>query len=104
MSLTIVITRDVQGRYRGFLGSVMLEIAPGTYVSPRMSKGVRERVWDVISGWHAELGQGSLTLIWRDKAAPGGVRVAQCGEPPKELVEADVMLLARRALKARTSD
>ena len=29
MPLTMVITRDVEDRYRGFLGSAMLELAPG---------------------------------------------------------------------------
>lgn len=61
MSLTVIVTRDVQARYRGFLGSAMLELAPGVYISPRMNQGVRDRVWEVISGWHAQLGDGSLT-------------------------------------------
>jgi CRISPR-associated protein Cas2 len=102
MSLTIIITSDVQGRYRGFLGSTMLELAPGIYISPRMNEAVRERLWDVISGWHGELNQGSLTLIWRDKAAAGGVAIKQCGEPPKVLVEVDGLLLARREIKTGT--
>jgi CRISPR-associated protein Cas2 len=100
LSLTVIITRDLQGRYRGFLGSTMLELAPGVYVSPRMNKAVRERVWDVVSGWHAQLGQGSITLLWRDKSAPGHMSVKQCGEPPKELVEVDDLLLVKRAIKA----
>ena len=29
MPMTVVITRDVEDRYRGFLSSVMLELAPG---------------------------------------------------------------------------
>ena len=29
MPLTMIVTRDVEMRYRGFLTSVMLEIAPG---------------------------------------------------------------------------
>ena len=99
MSLTVVVTRDVQGRYRGFLGSTMLELAPGVYVSPRMNKAVRERIWDVISGWYSQLGQGSITLLWRDKSAPGDMGVKQCGEAPKELVEADDLLLVRRTIK-----
>jgi len=45
MALCFVITRDVEMRYRGFLGSTMLELAPGVYASPRMSQAVRERVW-----------------------------------------------------------
>ena len=34
MPMTVVVTRDVEARYRGFLASAMLEIAPGVYVSP----------------------------------------------------------------------
>ena len=44
MPLTIVVTRDVEMRYRGFLTSVMLEVSPGVYVAPEMSAAVRERV------------------------------------------------------------
>ena len=44
MSMTVVVTRNVAPRFRGFLASVMLEIAPGVYTAPEMSKGVRERV------------------------------------------------------------
>jgi CRISPR-associated protein Cas2 len=52
MALVTIVTRDVADRFRGFLASVMLEVAPCTYVSPRMSKGVRERVWRVMTEWH----------------------------------------------------
>ena len=48
---TLVITRDVEARYRGFLTSVLLEVAPGIYVSPQMSAGVRDRVWAVVTDW-----------------------------------------------------
>jgi len=44
MPLAVVVTRDVADRFRGFLASVMLEVAPAVYISPRMTKGVRERV------------------------------------------------------------
>ncbi|WP_419625747.1 type I-E CRISPR-associated endoribonuclease Cas2e, partial [Thiolapillus sp.] len=40
MALVVIITRDVADRYRGFLASVMLEIAPAVYISPRMNAGV----------------------------------------------------------------
>ena len=51
MPMTIVVTRDVESRYRGFLASVMLEVSPGVYVSPDLSSGVRERIWAVINDW-----------------------------------------------------
>jgi len=36
MALTVLITRDVEDRYRGFLASAMLEVAPGVYSSPHL--------------------------------------------------------------------
>ena len=96
MPLTIVVTRDVEDRYRGFLTSAMLEIAPGVYVSPNMSAGVRNRVWSIISNWHQALGRGSITLVWRDKTVTGSLRIETLGEPPKRIVDADGVLLVKR--------
>lgn len=98
MAMTIVVTRDVEPRYRGFLASIMLEIAPGVYTAPNMTKGVRERVWQVLTGWHGVLGRGSIVMTWRDKEAAGHQRVATLGIPMRELVEADGCLLVRREL------
>ncbi|MDF9302028.1 type I-E CRISPR-associated endoribonuclease Cas2e [Tritonibacter mobilis] len=69
MALTLIVTRDVQARYRGFLTSVMLEISPGVYVAPDMTAGVRTRVGSVISEWWDSLREGSVTLVWRDTSA-----------------------------------
>ena len=55
MPITVIITRDVEDRYRGFLSSVMLEIAIGVYTSPRLTKAVRERIWSVVSDWPARI-------------------------------------------------
>ncbi len=97
MPLCIVVTRDVEMRYRGFLGSVMLEASPGLYVGPRLSKGVRERVWSVLEDWHATLQSGSVVMIWRDTTAPGGLRINSLGDPPKDIVEHEGALLVCRA-------
>src|SRR5271166_2557028 len=51
MTMTVVVTRNVAPRFRGFLASVMLEIAPGVYTAPRMTKAVRERVWAALGEW-----------------------------------------------------
>lgn len=96
MPLVMITTRDVADRFRGFLASVMLEVAPGVYVSPRMNKGVRERTWAVLSDWHAQEPRGSLVMVWRDLNATGGVGLAHLGTPPRELVEIDGMWLTRR--------
>lgn len=96
MALVVIVTRDVADRFRGFIASVMLEVAPGVYISPRMSKGVRERTWSVLADWHGREPSGSLVMIWRDLDAIGGVGLMQLGTPPRELVEADGMWITRR--------
>lgn len=96
MSLTVIVTRDVDARYRGFLTSVMLEISAGVYVAPDMSSGVRERVWTVLTDWWEKLQRGSLVMVWRDKTAAGHLRIEALGEPPKKIVDADGILLVKR--------
>jgi CRISPR-associated protein Cas2 len=104
MPMTIVVTRNVAPRYRGFLASVMLEIAPGVYTSPQMSKGVRERVWDVLTGWfgfNATVGaqsedSASIVMTWRDAASPGGQQILTLGLPAKTLVDADGIMIVNR--------
>jgi len=98
MPMVVVITRDVESRYRGFLGSAMLELAPGVYAHPRMSAGVRTRIWEVLSEWYFELHTGSILLTWADTGASGGLGLSTLGEPPKSIVAHDAMLLVRRPL------
>lgn len=100
MPMTVVITRDVEDRYRGFLGSVMLELAPGVYAQPRMSAGVRARVLDVLSDWHGSLGRGSILICWAETVGHGSLGLVTFGEPPKDIVRHDAMLLVRRELSA----
>ncbi len=96
MPLTLVVTRNVEDRYRGFLTSIMLEIAPGVYVAPDMSASVRERAWHVLSNWWEALGNGSIIVVTRDNKSVGHLRIDVLGEAPKEIVDADGVLLVRR--------
>jgi CRISPR-associated protein Cas2 len=96
--MVVIITRDVESRYRGFLGSAMLELAPGVYAHPRMSAGVRTRIWGVFTDWFYELLKGSILMTWADTGASGGLGLASLGEPPKSIVAHDAMLLVRRPL------
>ncbi len=93
--MTVVVTVNVEGRYRGFLASAMLEIAPGVYTSPQMTDGIRERVWDVLTGWYYELRTGAIVMTWRDPAAVGEQQIRTLGEPPKDIVDADGVYLVR---------
>ena len=100
MAMTVVVTRNVEERYRGFLASCMLEIAAGVYTGPRMTPGVRDRVWRVLTDWHRTLGQGSIVMTWPDLAEPGGQGVKLLGDPPRNLYEVDGTLLVRRPTEA----
>jgi CRISPR-associated endoribonuclease Cas2 subtype I-E len=74
--MTVVVTRNVPDRYRGFLASCMLELAPGVYTSPHMNQSVRERVW---AAW------GGVDAAGGNRAAVG--RCAREGEAGKALPE-----------------
>lgn len=63
MALVMIVIRDVAGRFHGFLSSVMLEVAPNVFVSPRMNPAVRERVWTVMCDWHLHESRGSLVMV-----------------------------------------
>jgi len=96
MALVVIVTRDVAYRYRGFLSSIMLEIAPTVYLSPRMNPGVRERAWDVLADWYEAEPQGSIVMVWRDINETGGVGIKNLGDPPCELMEIDGMWVSKR--------
>ena len=100
MPMVVVITRDVEARYRGFLGSTMLELAPGVYSHPHMSSGVRLRIWAVLADWYSNLARGTILMTWADTGANGGLGLSTLGEPPKKIVAHDAMLLVQRPLQA----
>ena len=93
--MTVVVTVNVEGRYRGFLASAMLEIAPGVYTSPNMTSGIRERIWDVLKHWYYDLGQGAIVMTWRDPSGVGDQQIRSLGEAPKEIVDADGVFLVK---------
>ena len=102
MPMTVVVTRNVADRFRGFLASCMLEIAPGIYTAPRMSRSVRERVWIVLENWFQVLEDGCIVLTWQDSSSPSGQSLKVLGEPPVELVNHDGVWLTRRERMSST--
>ena len=97
--MAVVITRDVEPRYRGFLSSIMLELAPGVYAHPNLSAGVRSRVYDVLGVWYGHLQRGSIVMTWVDKSAPGGLGLLTLGEPSRDIFDHDAVLLVRREIR-----
>ena len=101
MAMTIAVTRNAPGRFRGFLAGTMVEIVPGVYVAPRMKKAVRERIWKVMMDWSSLLdSDGGVILFWKSRNAPSGLGMRSIGWPKKELVDHEGVWLARRALRA----
>lgn len=95
--MTLVVTRNVPERFRGFLASCMLELAPGVYASPAMTRGVRERVWSVLCEWSGSLGDDSGVLItWPEKGQPGNQALLTLGWARKSLIEVDGIWLDQR--------
>ncbi len=96
MSMTVMVTRNVSLRMRGFLASSMLELAPGVYSAPRLSTAVRERIWAVVEDWFTAEQDASVVMVWVDPAMPGGQNVRTLGLPPVKFVEFDGIVLTRR--------
>jgi CRISPR-associated protein Cas2 len=96
MSMTVVVTRNVSHRMRGFLASSMLELAPGVYSSPKMSPAVRERVWTTVSNWFTAEEDASVMMLWADPTQPGGQSVKSMGLTPVQLINLDGLLIAHR--------
>lgn len=99
MPMTVVVTRNVPQRFRGFLASCLLEVSPGVYTHPKLSRSVRERVWAVLEGWFAVVDDASIVMIHADGGEDTGQGVRVLGEPPRKLVDADGMILSRMAGK-----
>jgi CRISPR-associated protein Cas2 len=104
MAMTIVVTRNVAGRFRGFLASCMCEIAPGVYTAPRMTAGVRERIWTVLESWyeHDPDPERAVLMTWPDSALTGGQALRTLGLPRQELCDHGGVFLARRPIDEET--
>lgn len=97
---TILVTRNVRDRFRGFLASCTSEVAAGVYVGFDLNAAVRERIWAVLESWWQLGCDASVVMVWPEADAPGGVRVKTLGEPAVELVEVGDLVLTRRDTNA----
>jgi CRISPR-associated protein Cas2 len=104
MAMTVVVTRDVPLRFRGFLASCMLEVAPGVYTAPRMNKGIRERVWSVLETWFGETMTGNIVMTWSDSSVCGGQGLKILGSPPQNFVDYDGLFLVRKDVEKSESE
>lgn len=102
--MVVIVTTNVADRFRGFLASVMLEVAPGVYTSPTMSAGIRERIWGVLEEWFEALGGGSIVMTWMDRSQPGGQGLRMLGLPAREFVELDGLYTTRAKISPEKTE
>lgn len=93
--MVVIVTRDVADRFRGFLASVLLEIAPGVYTAPNMTAGVRDRVWRVLEEWFSGLGGGSIVMTWKDSSRLSGQGLLTLGLPTRDFAFLDELITTR---------
>ena len=93
--MTIIVTRDVSARYRGFLASCMLELVPGVYASPRLNTRVRERIWEVLSEWWIADPGTCIIMTWPNSRKVGGQEIRALGVPPISFEDVQDIVLAR---------
>jgi len=97
--MTVISTRNLPGRFAGFLASCMQEVAPGVYAAPRMKASVRTRMWNVLLDWASLVpDDGGLVMVWTKSDAPSGMGMQMIGWPKKELVEYEGVWLTVGAL------
>jgi CRISPR-associated protein Cas2 len=96
MPMTTIVTRGVEDRYKGFLGSIMLELAPGVYAHARLSAGVRGRIIDVLEDWYSQRRNGSIVVCWAENTANGTMGLKVFGELPRQIIPHGGTLLVRR--------
>lgn len=83
----------------------MLELAPGVYTSPHMSRAVRERVWATCCEWASALpDDGGVLMTWQEKQQPSGQAVLVLGWPKKELIELNGLWLDRSEPRSLTTE
>jgi CRISPR-associated protein Cas2 len=104
MTMTLVVTRNVPDRFRGFLASVMCEVTHGVYTAPRMTSGVRDRVWKVMEEWFdaTYAADTAIVMTWPDVQSHGGQAFRTLGVPKVDLHLQDGMVLVRCELTAET--
>jgi CRISPR-associated protein Cas2 len=79
----------------------MLEIGPGVYTAPGMTRAVRDRIWEVMEDWHGTVADEGILMTWVDNTVPGRQAIRVLGLPRTDLVNHNGVYLARRDLPPR---
>lgn len=96
MTFAVIQFANKPARFKGFLASVMLEIAPNTFVAPRFKRAALDRVWEVLRDWHAAAPEGYVIALIGSSEPRGVPEIRTLGLPPRTILEQDEMLLLLR--------
>ena len=78
-------------RFHGFLRLIMLNPHLGLYASKDVNKAARERIWSILSEWHATGPRGRVVMIYPDKSRRMRIDFLTLGAPKREIVEIDTL-------------
>lgn len=92
MSLTVLIVERVTPGLRGRLTRWMLEVQAGVFVG-KLSARVRAAVWSEVRG---KLGSVGASLLVHDAPNEQGFVIESLGDPSRECVDFDGLMLLRR--------
>ncbi|NJO64218.1 MAG: type I-E CRISPR-associated endoribonuclease Cas2 [Richelia sp. RM2_1_2] len=93
--MIIVITFAVKERYSGYFASCMNEVSTGVYVSTISPPPFREKLLDTINRWWEVYNEGSINVIWYDIQQPSKINFINYGEPKRELIPFQSLLLTK---------
>lgn len=96
--MIVIITVNVPERTNGYLSSIMLEVNPGVFVSPNISRSVLEKTWNIVSGWWHENGTGNLLMMKTNKDLPGNIELRYAGSSRRKIVTLDDILCVEKAV------
>nr|UXE45518.1 hypothetical protein Hi04_10k_c4997_00002 [uncultured bacterium] len=65
---------------------------PGRFCLTTISRGVRQRIWGVLSALWEGVPGGSVVMVWKDDTAPGALGLLALGIPRRTLANLDGVL------------
>ena len=98
MPKAIIVTTNVEQRYRGLLSSHCLEVDAGVYFAPDIQRSVLEQIIAIMREWWVILRKGSILVLADDRDTQSGLRVTWIGTPRRDIIDYDGIMMVRREL------
>ena len=93
MKYALVTLSGKPRRFSGFLHSVAMEVAPGTFLAADFDRAAFERMWEVLTEWHSAWPEGWVVCVLPSAHPRHPPEIRCLGLPRRTLVEQDGMHL-----------